>query len=91
MPDHPRKETLEDVQKCVSFLKDLEMTWNGASKSRAIIEQIMHDPANGSGSLNKRSLAEFEETEAFPWDHVPGSELFTYDISGVDLLHAWLP
>ncbi|KAK9777755.1 putative Transcription factor domain-containing protein [Seiridium cardinale] len=91
MPGSPRDQALADVQKCVTFLKDLEVTWSGASKSRAIIEQLMRDPPTRSESLNKRSLAEFEETEAFTWDQVPGAELFTYDVSGADLLNAWLP
>lgn len=91
MPGHPRDQTLPDVKKCVTFLKDLETTWNGASKSRTIIEQLMIDTTSSPAPFQKRSLAQFDETEAFSWDQVPGSELFNYDVSGADLFSVWQP
>jgi hypothetical protein len=95
MPDHPQVQTRPDVEKCVSFLTDLEMTWSGAGKSRAIIEQLLRDPRRGTASssemVNKRSFAEFDDTEVFSWDQLPGSELFTYEASGADLLNEWVP
>lgn len=91
MPGHPREQNLADVKKCVTFLKDLEVTWNGASKSRAIIEQLMHESASKFGVTSKRTLTDLDEPISFSWDQVPGSELFGFDISGADLLNSWLP
>lgn len=91
MPGHSQNNNLSHVQKCVTFLKDLEMTWNGASRSRAIIEQLMSASNSGHGSPNRRALSEFQEPETLSWDQIPGSEMFGYDVSGADLLHAWLP
>lgn len=91
MPGSPHDSTLPDVQKCVSFLKDLEVTWNGASKSRAIIEQLMHEPTSEARTADGRALADPGEVEPFSWDQIPGSGLFGYDIGGsADLLNAWL-
>ncbi|KAH6647177.1 fungal-specific transcription factor domain-containing protein [Truncatella angustata] len=91
MPGQPRDQNIADVKKCVTFLKDLEMTWNGAAKSRAIIEQLMGEPSAGPGLGHKKTLAVFETMEPFAWDQAPGSELFNYDVPGADLLNAWLP
>jgi hypothetical protein len=91
MQGHPKDQTLPDVQKCVRFLKDLEVTWNGASKSRAIIEKLLRDSVSESSAVSKTASAVFEESEAFLWHQAPGSELFTYDVSGTDLFEAWLP
>ena len=70
----PNSQTIEDVEKCVSFLKDLELLWSGASRSRAIIEQLLVEYRNRTSTnpqgrhhtqdqlvgSNKRSFAEFE-------------------------------
>ena len=70
----PNNQTVEDVEKCVSFLKDLELLWSGASRSRAIIEQLLAEYRNRTPNdsqrrlhmqdqvvgSNKRSFAEFE-------------------------------
>ncbi|KAH9233218.1 hypothetical protein K456DRAFT_1911426 [Colletotrichum gloeosporioides 23] len=38
---HSNPEVLDDVKKCVSFLKDVEVRWSGAKRSRVIIEQLL--------------------------------------------------
>lgn len=38
---HCRPEFLDDVGKCVAFLKDMEVRWSGAKRSRIIIEQLL--------------------------------------------------
>ncbi|KAK2764158.1 hypothetical protein CKAH01_15835 [Colletotrichum kahawae] len=43
---HSSPEVLEDVKKCVSFLKDVEVRWSGAKRSRIIIEQLLQHQRN---------------------------------------------
>lgn len=38
---HCKPEVLDDVDKCVTFLKDMEIRWSGAKRSRVIIEQLL--------------------------------------------------
>lgn len=38
---HRNPEILNDVGKCVAFLKDVEVRWSGAKRSRIIIEQLL--------------------------------------------------
>lgn len=38
---HRNPEVLNDVGKCVAFLKDVEVRWSGAKRSRVIIEQLL--------------------------------------------------
>lgn len=38
---HCKPEVLDDVEKCVAFLKDVEVRWSGAKRSRIIIEQLL--------------------------------------------------
>ena len=37
----PNPQTIPEVERCVRFLKDLELRWSGARRSRAIIEQLL--------------------------------------------------
>lgn len=37
----PNSQTIPEVERCVRFLKDLELRWSGARRSRAIIEQLL--------------------------------------------------
>lgn len=37
----PNAQTIPEVERCVRFLKDLELRWSGARRSRAIIEQLL--------------------------------------------------
>jgi hypothetical protein len=94
MPGRPKDQSLADVDKCMNFLKDLEVTWSGAGKSRAIIEQLLHDPGRDLKSTErptlKRSWAEFDVSEGLSWDQLPASELFSYEASGTDLLGRWM-
>lgn len=38
---HCKPEVLDDVEKCIAFLKDMEVRWSGAKRSRAFIEQLL--------------------------------------------------
>lgn len=38
---HCKPEVLDDVEKCIAFLKDMEVRWSGAKRSRVIIEQLL--------------------------------------------------
>lgn len=38
---HCSPEVLDDVEKCIAFLKDVEIRWSGAKRSRIIIEQLL--------------------------------------------------
>ncbi|KAH7145685.1 fungal-specific transcription factor domain-containing protein, partial [Dactylonectria estremocensis] len=44
MQEQPTAEVKEDIEKCVRFLKELEATWSGAARGRAIIEQLLKHP-----------------------------------------------
>ncbi|KAH8668463.1 fungal-specific transcription factor domain-containing protein [Xylariales sp. PMI_506] len=94
MNGQPRDQVLPDVEKCVGFLKDLEMTWSGAARSRAIIEQLLHNPGRSAeataAALRYRPQTDFESTEVLSWVQLPGSELFTFGQSSADLLNAWV-
>ncbi|KZL87105.1 zn 2cys6 transcription factor [Colletotrichum incanum] len=39
--DRTNNEIFDDVERCAASLKDLEPRWSGASRSRAIIEQLL--------------------------------------------------
>lgn len=38
---HCKPEVIDDVEKCVAFLKDMEVRWSGAKRGRVIIEQLL--------------------------------------------------
>ena len=46
----PNAQTVADVEKCVRFLKDLELRWSGARRSMAIIEQLLADHSRKSAA-----------------------------------------
>lgn len=37
----PNAQIIPEVERCVRFLKDLELRWSGARRSRTIIEQLL--------------------------------------------------
>lgn len=38
---HSSLRLLDDVGKCIAFLKDMEVRWSGAKRSRLIIEKLL--------------------------------------------------
>jgi hypothetical protein len=42
-PGSQDAETVADAEKCVRFLQNLECRWSGASRSRAIIKNLLKD------------------------------------------------
>ncbi|POS68916.1 hypothetical protein DHEL01_v212689, partial [Diaporthe helianthi] len=40
-PSHWSPEFIDDVEKCIAFLKDMEVRWSGAKRSQIIIEQLL--------------------------------------------------
>lgn len=40
-PSHCKPENFDVVEKCITFLKDMEIRWSGAKRSRVIIEQLL--------------------------------------------------
>lgn len=83
MPSSQSEDQTADVDKCVSFLTDLEARWSGASRSKAIIQHLVaeRDKAKeaeaGSGNGNgKRPFAalEADQDEGLLWQM--GSEVF---------------
>src|SRR5690242_11482458 len=103
MPGNPCDPVAADVDKCVAFLKELELTWPGAARSRTIIEQLMKEQGRrqladaGGEDMQQPSLPsslaahDFDhQVDMFPWLHVPGAELFgSYSGSGIEGLDIW--
>ena len=46
----PNPETIADVERCISLLRDLEQRWTGALRSRDIIEQLLREYGNKTTS-----------------------------------------
>lgn len=55
-PESPATETVQDVERCAGFLKDLEQRWSGAARSRDIIERLLADYC--AESLSRQTLAD---------------------------------
>ncbi|KAK6366321.1 hypothetical protein LTS17_010827 [Exophiala oligosperma] len=76
----PRHEIIEDVEKCVSFLKGLEARWSGASRSRSIIERLLEN------YRHRTSTEGYQEGDLLQQSRVGQGYKRTFtDFMGVDL------
>lgn len=90
---HSNKRVLDDVGKCIAFLKDMEVRWSGAKQSRIIIEQLLQHQRNKlapehSASQSQSSVSPAQARSNInkrTLDDLEGSNSMWGDISGSDL------
>ncbi|KAF9883412.1 hypothetical protein FE257_003495 [Aspergillus nanangensis] len=84
MKDSAAKKPDPDVEKCIRFLHDLEGTWSGASRGRAIIEQSIANLAgHPQGSLLDLDL------QVSSMSHNTAPDLFNWDLSILGGANFW--
>ncbi|KAF5007710.1 hypothetical protein FDECE_5958 [Fusarium decemcellulare] len=84
MKDDSSVDHNPDVEKCVRFLQDLEVTWSGASRGRVIIEQTMK-----VFETNRQASLFDLDSQASTMLHIPTPDLLNLDPSGAGFASFW--
>jgi len=66
-------EIILEIEACIRYLAKLENIWNGAKRSRTILEELLSN--SRASNPHKRKFHEFDNSFSIP-DYIPGEELF---------------